>query len=314
MSYRIDSGEAIATTRPGAWQRRCLPSRVGACVVDRLALADGVALVYSDYRPREDLVEVSELALADPVVTLTVGLEGRSGYRGDQADLGFVAGQTTVTRFQQARGERRYRAGERVRQLRLMVAAPALARYRLDGLLGGPGRAAVQQLDQAATPVPMQPLVARLEALYRQSPEQRLELEITALSLLSAQVQRLVLPSSVVRSPRDREAIRQVRALMVAQPERPWTLAMLSQAVGINEAKLKAGVRAEYDTTPFRLLTAIRMQRARELLQQGHPVATAAYRSGYSHPANFSLAFKRFFGESPKVVAQHPDGWQVSHR
>nr|WP_282450524.1 helix-turn-helix transcriptional regulator [Marinobacter xestospongiae] len=89
---------------------------------------------------------------------------------------------------------------------------------------------------------------------------------------------------------------------------------MLSQAVGINEAKLKAGVRAEYDTTPFRLLTTIRMQRARELLQQGHPVATAAYRSGYSHPANFSLAFKRFFGESPKVVAQHPDDWQVSHR
>lgn len=92
------------------------------------------------------------------------------------------------------------------------------------------------------------------------------------------------------------------RALMSEQMDRDLTVQYLCIAVGLNEFKLKEGFRKLYGISPHRLLTALRMQRAWELLETGCQVAQAAYRVGYRHPANFSAAFTRFHGRAPKSV------------
>ncbi len=56
-------------------------------------------------------------------------------------------------------------------------------------------------------------------------------------------------------------------------------------------------------STPYQMLLDIRMNKAWELLSTGLQVAQTAYAVGYEHPSNFSAAFTRFYGRSPKSIA-----------
>ena len=75
-------------------------------------------------------------------------------------------------------------------------------------------------------------------------------------------------------------------------------------ATGSNEFKLKQGFRALFGTSPFRLLTEIRMQKAWELLESGRRVSSVADQVGYRHLSSFSAAFERHHGRTPKSVAR----------
>ena len=55
---------------------------------------------------------------------------------------------------------------------------------------------------------------------------------------------------------------------------------------------------------PQRTLLALRMQRAKLLLENGCQVAQAGWQTGYRHPSNFSAAFTRYFGHVPKSVGR----------
>jgi AraC-like DNA-binding protein len=68
---------------------------------------------------------------------------------------------------------------------------------------------------------------------------------------------------------------------------------------------LNQGVTGTLDMhihTPHRMLHEIRMRKAYTLLESGCQVAQTAYQVGYKFPNNFSAAFTRFFGKSPKSV------------
>jgi AraC-like DNA-binding protein len=70
---------------------------------------------------------------------------------------------------------------------------------------------------------------------------------------------------------------------------------------GVSVNTLQRLFRAMHGTTVFEHLRAMKLQRAREALERdGVPVSEAAYRAGYTSAANFTTAFKRRFGVSPK--------------
>lgn len=59
----------------------------------------------------------------------------------------------------------------------------------------------------------------------------------------------------------------------------------------------------EYKTTPGKWLQEKRLQKVKEILQQGHLKPSDIYSEfGYSNLSNFSIAFKNKFGYSPKQV------------
>jgi len=78
---------------------------------------------------------------------------------------------------------------------------------------------------------------------------------------------------------------------------RTLTLPYLCAAVGLNP---KAGMHYRFNSTPHRMLQETRMRKAYTLLESGCQVAQAAYQVGYKFPNNFSAAFTRFFGKTPK--------------
>ncbi|MEM6582586.1 MAG: AraC family transcriptional regulator [Pseudomonadota bacterium] len=91
-----------------------------------------------------------------------------------------------------------------------------------------------------------------------------------------------------------------VRDLIEVEFANCLTLESLASHGGLNRRKLTEGFKALFGYTVNDYLTLKRMCKAQELLKAGYSVGIAAESVGYMHQANFSKAFKRFYGISPK--------------
>lgn len=309
MAYRLTAADASVPTRLGSsgWWRTHMPARVGTCITDRLLLDEGLSLVYVDYLAHDDVLETSVLEREGRCLTLTIALQGQSSTldsRGQRFD--FVAGHSTMAAFASVRGERRFPAHQAVRQLRLIAEAPVLQRYGLLGLLDDAGHdqgACVVRFGKSSGAV--QCLADSLIHLHHHAGS-LLDTQIAALGLLAEQA-RACTPQPLASAtpwPRHPEKIQQARDLLASHYDRPLTVNYLCAAVGTNEFTLKEGFRALYGTSPHRMLTAIRMQKAWALLEQGLRVSTVADRVGYRHLSSFSAAFARYHGRTPTSVAR----------
>ena len=284
------------------WSRQQLPTTLGDCYSEHLSLAPDLLLVRSHYRPNHPLREATASPHARQMLVMTFGLSGASGYRGaDGSAVAFEAGHTTIPAFQASDGERCYTADTETRQLRLLIGPQLLRSYigepRTAALLGS---GQLHHLQFSRTSPASQALARELSL-----GGDRLRLHMRSLGLLAEQLERL---SPAPTAPQakfslaDIEKLERVRQLMLEQLDQPLTLAYLAASVGFNECKLKEGFRHHYKTSPYRLLTELRMRKAHTLLENGCQVAQAGYQVGYAFANNFSAAFTRFFGKSPKSV------------
>ena len=102
----------------------------------------------------------------------------------------------------------------------------------------------------------------------------------------------------------DRSAIglERVRELLETHPERDHSLSDLAREAGMSVSGLKVKFRDRFGEPVIVYLRNARMKRARiGLSREGWSVKRAALFTGYQHPANFSTAFRRHFGVSPKA-------------
>lgn len=283
-----------------------LPAVFGACWSDRTPVGDELTVVRSEYRPSSDLVEEAVQSGGVPTLVATFALAGESGYvaRTGQV-LGFRAGRLTLAAYASSVGERRFMAGAVARQLRLVFSSQALERYigedaaqQLASRLASAGRVAL--LDERPIEPWCRTLLAPLLGLENLSPVHR---QISALTL-AAEVLR---PLSTQQAASldgvgsvNAEKLLRARDLMHAHMDRRLTIPYLCTAVGLNEYAFKQGFRKQFGSTPARYLLQLRMQRAWAMLESGARVSQTAYAVGYEHPANFSVAFRNYFGRTPK--------------
>lgn len=312
--YRLGTGEPRSRhALPDGKIRLQLPDALGHCYADSVELEPGFSVGRLHYHPSTALIEESDGPHAGRVMVVTVGLQGESAYHGKQnGELLFKAGHTTVTAFRSLRGERHYREDQSVSQLRLIISEAALHKYI-------PPEQATQLLDNAGLHKlsfhsSSQATMAHATALTRyMQPSnssqafqaQKLSVHIHALSLLAEQFQRLAPPTpqtSTTLSVADIQRVEQARNLLSSQLDQQITVDYLATAVGINEHKLKEGFHYLYNNTPIGLLLELRMRKAYTLLDSGLQVAQTAWQVGYKYPNNFSVAFTRYFGRSPKSI------------
>ena len=79
------------------------------------------------------------------------------------------------------------------------------------------------------------------------------------------------------------------------------TIKYLSRRFGINEYKIKSGFRSLFGSPVITFLSNVRLQNACELLMmEDETVSSISEKVGYTHPNNFSAAFKRKYKLSPK--------------
>ncbi len=94
-----------------------------------------------------------------------------------------------------------------------------------------------------------------------------------------------------------------VRELLLRRYAEPLTLDDIAREVGLNRMTLTAGFRQLFGASVHDFLQNVRMERAYELLQdEALSVSLVAEAVGYSHPCNFSTAFRAHFGCAPRKV------------
>ncbi|MFG1343278.1 AraC family transcriptional regulator [Xanthobacter autotrophicus DSM 431] len=103
--------------------------------------------------------------------------------------------------------------------------------------------------------------------------------------------------------PRLRQRMRQVQDFLEDRLDAPLTLETVAQEAGMSITSLQRAFRDAFGTTVFDYVRRRKLERARDALRsEGVSVTEAAAIAGYTSGANFSTAFKRAFGVSPKSV------------
>jgi AraC-like DNA-binding protein len=79
----------------------------------------------------------------------------------------------------------------------------------------------------------------------------------------------------------------------------------IASEVGVGIATLRRLFRKVYGCTISEYIQARRLDAARTILEEGGTVSSAAAFAGYTSPANFSTAFRRRFGITPRRAREH---------
>jgi transcriptional regulator GlxA family with amidase domain len=82
------------------------------------------------------------------------------------------------------------------------------------------------------------------------------------------------------------------------------TLEQLCKCSGLSKSTLLRAFTKYKGVTPYRYLQAVRIGKAKELLEQGTAPIEAAMRTGFSDQSHFSNFFNMFIGLSPAAYGR----------
>ncbi|NIB42412.1 helix-turn-helix transcriptional regulator [Pseudomaricurvus alkylphenolicus] len=100
---------------------------------------------------------------------------------------------------------------------------------------------------------------------------------------------------------REQRQLAKVREIIEASPGQQHTLDTLADAVGLSRTRLTSGFKRQYGATVMEWLRETRFREAERLLNTtALPLAEIAFETGFSSPSNFTSAFKKRFGVSPR--------------
>lgn len=102
--------------------------------------------------------------------------------------------------------------------------------------------------------------------------------------------------------PDDLNMLEQIKIQIIDTYQEPPTLKDLVELSGMSKSKLQRLFQSVYQTSVYQFIKSIRMEKAMELLMQGHSVSETAYDVGYSSIPNFSASFKDYFHQSASSV------------
>ncbi|MDO9048939.1 MAG: AraC family transcriptional regulator [Methylobacter sp.] len=287
-----------------------LPEDLGVGRSAIFQLDQDLSYIETRYTPSKDLAVLSRMDYQEPLLMVTLGLKGQSRFSGNSGDeLIFREGYTAITTIRSSIGERQYQAHKPTMQLRFALNKNWLDRYF------GENKAAqlfnkngIQLLNyQPISPQAM--CIAQQLLNYNAAGEtSRIFMHGQAMSLLAFELTPLSEDKrrNLTRLDQKDVAIaKSARDILLREFRNPPSVEDLSKRVGTNQFKLKQLFHHFFNNTPYGLLLEIRMNNAYQLLESRRcQVSVAADLVGYSHASNFSAAFIKHFGISPKAVSK----------
>jgi len=104
----------------------------------------------------------------------------------------------------------------------------------------------------------------------------------------------------------DTQALNKAHDILLNNLQNPPTVEQLSKLVHLNQFKLKLGFKQKFNTSPYKLLRKHRMQKAKQLLEQGDMnVFEVSELVGYKYQNNFTKVFKEYFGIRPSELIKN---------
>jgi AraC-like DNA-binding protein len=279
--------------------------------VERIVVSSSLHVVLNDEQPRRDFgVEPVDEHFKDHLVG-QIMLDGRVGLAFRESAEVVAAGKHAL--LYRSAGELptyRFSGGIPFRSLAYQIDLERIGRLfgadmpaALSPLLE-PGLAEVRHV---ATPADrhMSAIAASLFDSDLNGPLRRLLMEGAALQLLA--LQAAAASHKALRRPmerlsaREREAVHEAHARLLADMRNPPALGELALAVGLGERRLSAAFRLAFGAGPFEVLRDHRLEHARQALEQGAAsLKEISFRVGYNHVSNFVHAFRARYGAPPR--------------
>ena len=151
--------------------------------------------------------------------------------------------------------------------------------------------------EQIVQPPEFEPL---MQNLYLES--RALELVSEALGAVPGAALRAPPAEAVKLRPQEHRRMRELHDYLAHCEDDTLNLEQIARQACTNPNTLQKQFRALYGMTVFEFVRESRLQRARQALErEGVTVGQAAIMAGYTSAANFSTAYKRRFGSSPKL-------------
>ncbi|OQW79524.1 MAG: AraC family transcriptional regulator [Proteobacteria bacterium ST_bin11] len=290
--------------------RQSLPDQLGEGRSLIFQLDPDLSYIETTYQPISDLAITSKMDFVEPRLVVTLGITGHSRFIGsDGHELRFSEGHTTITSFDSTKGERQYQANKPVKQLRCSIGKPWMDRYLGENESEFFFRKHALALI-SCRPTASQSLTAarHLLSCKLDGPMAPLFLNGHVMTILANELSGLCLPEKFGYSRFDassRSLADKAREILEQQYKEPPSLENLAKTLGISPFKLKNLFQHYFSNTPHGLVTEIRMQHAhRALTLTRQPVSLVAEMVGYKHASNFSLAFSKYFGVSPRQISK----------
>jgi AraC-like DNA-binding protein len=306
--WSIYSGDLLAHQQLNCLHQS-LPEELGIGHSAIFQLDHDFSFIETRLMPSKDLAVLNKIEFQEPRLIVTLCLKGKSRFVENGGDeLVFNEGYTSITTLQSSIGERQYEANKSTLQLRF-----ALNKSWLDKYFGVTRTAQIFNhksptllTNQRTSP---QAICIAKQLLNNTSGEpNRLFIHGQALSLLSFELSQLcgdARQNSTEFTQRDEALAKLARDILFREFKKPPLVEVLSRRVGINQCKLKKLFHYFFQSTPYGLVLDFRMTNAYQLLEStGCQVAVAAEMTGYSHASNFSTAFIKHFGISPKEISK----------
>lgn len=287
-----------------------LPEIAGIGHTDVYQLDQDLNYIETRYKPTKNLAILNKTDFQEPRMVVTLTLKGNSCFKSHLGDeVNFNEGFTTITTFNSSMGERLYEADNETTQIRLAFSQKWADKY-LDENKSSQlfGQSGIQQL--SFRPISSYGINAAKQLLTCDTNKniKRLFMQGQAMSLLASELQHLFSDNDQIAEKfnlRDMDIARSARDILFREFRNPPSVNDLSKRVGTNQFKLKQLFHHFFKNTPYGLLLEIRMNNAYKLLETTQcQVSVVADFVGYSHASNFSAAFIKYFGVSPKFIAK----------
>jgi AraC family transcriptional regulator, transcriptional activator of the genes for pyochelin and ferripyochelin receptors len=308
--WRISSDELQCRQQENCLHQS-LPAELGIGRSAIFQLDHDLSYIETCYTPSKDLAVLSRIDYQEPRLVVTLSLKGQSRFSGNNGnELVFNEGYTSITTIQSSIGERQYQAHKPTMQLRF-----ALSKNWLDRYLGEYKTAQLLNKNGSQLlshrPISPQAIHAAQQLLKRNNSKEpgRIFMHGQVMSLLAFELNPLCQDNrrnSAQFSQTDAAIAKSARDILFNEFKNPPSVEELSKRVGTNQFKLKSLFHHFFNNTPYGVLLDIRMSNAYRLLEsrQCH-VSAVADQVGYSHASNFSTAFIRYFGISPKAISKN---------
>lgn len=91
-----------------------------------------------------------------------------------------------------------------------------------------------------------------------------------------------------------------LRLYVLTQLDKPWTIKMMADNIGISQSRFHALYKEIFGCTPNADLVRSRIDRAKSMLALSkEPISSIAIKLGYNYPAHFMRQFKAIVGIAP---------------
>jgi len=219
---------------------------------------------------------------------------------------------TVISRSRPERFVRCSRRGTHIRKVNVTVSPEWLERDELG--LGGYSTAISRFAADHLNCVRWKPsarLVSIAEQILNPPPYatilRDLYLESRAIEIVAEAMHAISNPDPFVPNgllkPREHRRLANLREYLVEHMDDTLTLNVIAREAGMSANTLQRLFQMAYGVTVFEYVRRLKLQRARQAIErEGVSVTEAAHIAGYTSAANFSTAFKRLFGVSPKTV------------